>query len=78
MRDPMKARNIKILMDHLGHEVAMDTDEIVLVRSVSKAFENSAVIERRIWELTLRSGATVVVDYDVSMEEILEMLDMLP
>lgn len=76
MRDETKARHIRIFTDENGRKVAVDCDEISLVQQIRK-YDGI----RRIgymWALTLRSGATVCVDYDVLIEDILVMLDMMP
>ena len=73
-KDPLKARNIQIVMDSDGHTAAVDVDEIALVRNVGKV--DGARIVGRIWELTLKSGATVCIDYEVPLEDMLKGLGL--
>ncbi len=67
----MKAK--KIFTDENDHKVAVDCDEVAMVRQVCKLTD---VPYRRLsmWELTLRSGAKVVIDYDVLLEDFLIVL----
>ena len=79
MRDDLKARNIQIMMDVRGYTVAVDADEIAMVRSVARidASVPGARIVGRVWELTLKSGATVCVDYEVPLQDMLKGLGVI-
>lgn len=74
MRDPLKARHIKVFTDENGRKTAVDCDEVALVRKVCKY--RATHLQGYLWELTLRSGATVCIDYDVMLEDLLVVLDM--
>lgn len=74
MRDETKARHIKVFRDERDNKIAVDCDEVVLVRQVCKV--KDARIVGHMWELTLRSGETLCIDYDVVIDDLLIVLDM--
>lgn len=75
MKDPFKARNFQVFRDEFDRKTAVDCDEIAAVREVFRATE-LPYRRLRMWELTLRSGAVVCIEYDVRIEDLLTVLDI--